>query len=62
MREPEPLDHEKQRVFVRIERGNHVIELGQQFEAWITSTQDVAGVAYEIAVNINESIRKMDEK
>lgn len=62
MHEPEPLDRTKQRIFVRVERGNHVIELGQQIEAWVTATQDVAGVAYEIAVNINEHIRKLEAK
>ena len=52
---------ELQLVIVRIERGNHIIELKQIFPAWVTATSDVAGVAYEIAVNINEQMLKMDK-
>jgi hypothetical protein len=45
-----------QTVTVRIERDGRKVEATQEFYAWVTATSDVAGVAYEIAVNLNESL------
>jgi len=51
-----------QTVTVRIERAGHVVEAVQEFYAWVTATSDVAGVAYEIAVNLNESLLRTAKK